>query len=1113
MGITFLLLNVVANARKTKYESAITNNDRDNLQSLTTKLKEQWNQRRKLITGLRKTLAESVMIGSEGLTYSHKIQQGISPNEADIAMVSTDNWGNYGELNSFVLTQYGYSNKDMPRDTDLSKGFHLLEDKQRKPILFVVTVGTPDGTLNALESNLKRAVSKTTQQLIGKTVWLPLMGTGEGGLTLEDSYTTTIRTLNSLDGKLDGVDFMISIAPDKRGDLFMESFDQERIVNAFKKYKGSFFLAGSFWSGDEQAQRFFDESIWENGHEEKFFDVVNSTNVGDIIFLKSTYSEKSKSYLRIKGVGQVTENPNTGSELTVDWKIRGIEVNIEQLGKYRKTYARVMPNDLETILIAVGQRKIIEAGLIDLVEEVAKGKSTYADLIADSVSGDDHLDIGKDVLAFSRVIAATTFQPPLAIALFGKWGSGKSFFMNKLQDKIEELALFGKDSPYCQGIAQIHFNAWSYLDANLWAGMVTRIFEGLGDYISNDTRAKQSKKEIEKELSQQLNVTKKGMNLLEKQRQAVEDQITKFEEQKKSLKEKLGADIKAIKEKSFQNIITNVDKQFNIDQKITNALESNDSYVSTREQLKKIIPEKYWNKPSSIYDQIQSKYTFLKEFFRRDKLGWNLFWFCVILVTIFVVPALLVAFTDFLKDVSFLIPQAGLSFLVTVGAIWKRAETTYKELQPLIASFWNIKTDYETQVKEALFKNEQEEKALRLQIEQAKGQLEVVNDQIQQANFTKNDLDFRINNSLATEALYAFIKKRAASEDYQKYLGIVSLIRKDFEILSSLFLEHNEENQKSKEFREKFEKPLQRIILYIDDLDRCPEGRVVEVLEAVNLLMAFPLFVVVVGVDPRWVKNALLKKYHLQFTGQINGHKISKELNVIAAANYLEKIFQVPFHLKEASDDSVKYMLKTLSQPKEDLTDSNEDETFYEKKQTSGQSQSTTDKNIPFAGDTKTTIVVSKEKHTHLPESLVLTQKEVELMQDLSLVIGNNPRAVKRFVNVYQIARAHEELIYDNTQEEREFLVLMFLLALPIGPYQKLTPAFKEFITNQDNQHKKLSTFLAPQHKLERLDNLKRQLDIVLTDKQSFRILQEEVISSFNRHNLFIQRFTFEDCR
>lgn len=1054
------------------------------------------------------------MVGSEELVFSHKIQQGVSPNEADIAMVSIDKWGNYGELNTHVLTQYGYSEKDMPRDTDLRKGFHLLEHDNKKPILFIVIVATEDSTIKNLESNLKKGVSEATKYLVGKTIWLPLLGTGEGGLTLEDSYTTTIRTLNSLKEQLDGANFLIAIAPDERGSVFIERFDEE-VIKLFENFNGSFFLAGSYWSGDEQSQRFFDEGVWENGHDEKFIDDVNSTNVGDIVFLKSTYSHQNKSYLRIKGVGQVTDNPNTGTELTIDWKIRDIEVNIEQLGKYRKAYARVMPNDLETILIEVGKRKILDAGLIDPLEDDNKRKSTYANLIADSVSGIDHLEISKDVLAFSRVMAATTFQPPLAIALFGQWGSGKSFFMNKLQSKIEELALFGKGSPYCQGIAQIHFNAWSYLDANLWAGLVTRIFEGLSDYISNDTKAKQVKKEIEKELSHRLNVTKEEINLLEKQKKAVEDQITKFEEQKKALKEKLEAKIKAIKKRSIKDIVSAVDDQFNIGQRITNTLDSNDSYIRTREELKEVIPEKYWNNPVSLYEQVKSKYTFLREFFRREKLGWNLFWFCILLITILIVPVLLGAFTNSLNGINFLIPQVGLSFLVTVGAIWRRAETTYKELQPLITSFWNIKTDYEAQVNEAFFKNEQEEKALKLQFEQAKGELEVVNDQINQATSTKNDLDFKINNALATEALYAFIEKRSGSEDYKKYLGIVSLIRKDFEILSSLFLEHNEENHNGKEFRERFEKPLQRIILYIDDLDRCPEDRVVEVLEAVNLLMAFPLFVVVVGVDPRWVKNALLKKYHLQFNGQINEHQIVRESNVIEVSNYLEKIFQVPFHLKRASDESVKYMLKTLSQPKEMLKDQNEEEPTDGGKQTNGEFQAKTDKGVPLVvvGDKKNYLEISKGKHSHLPESLVLSQKEVELMQDLSPIIGNNPRAIKRFVNVYRIVRAHEDLLYDNTREENEFLVLMFLLALPIGPYKKLTFAFKEFITNQDNQLKHLSTFLAPQHKVDGLDKLKHELNVIMTDKQSFRLLQIEKISSFNRHHPFIQRFTFQKYR
>lgn len=51
------------------------------------------------------------------------------------------------------------------------------------------------------------------------------------------------------------------------------------------------------------------------------------------------------------------------------------------------------------------------------------------------------------------------------------------------------------------------------------------------------------------------------------------------------------------------------------------------------------------------------------------------------------------------------------------------------------------------------------------------------------------------------------------------------------------------------------------MILYIDDLDRCPPAKVLEVLEAVHLLLALELFVVVVGVDPRWLQRSLRHQY------------------------------------------------------------------------------------------------------------------------------------------------------------------------------------------------------------------------------------------------------------
>src|SRR6202453_328844 len=68
--------------------------------------------------------------------------------------------------------------------------------------------------------------------------------------------------------------------------------------------------------------------------------------------------------------------------------------------------------------------------------------NTISDIISDVATPEitDDLNIKADVLALASIIAYKEVQPPLAIGLFGNWGSGKSFFMNKLQTNIRQLA-------------------------------------------------------------------------------------------------------------------------------------------------------------------------------------------------------------------------------------------------------------------------------------------------------------------------------------------------------------------------------------------------------------------------------------------------------------------------------------------------------------------------------------------------------------------------------------------------------------------------------------------------------------------------------------------------
>jgi hypothetical protein len=100
---------------------------------------------------------------------------------------------------------------------------------------------------------------------------------------------------------------------------------------------------------------------------------------------------------------------------------------------------------------------------------------------------------------------------------------------------------------------------------------------------------------------------------------------------------------------------------------------------------------------------------------------------------------------------------------------------------------------------------------------------------------------------------------------------------------------------------------VDRIVLYIDDLDRCPPDRVVEVLRAIQLLLAFPLFVVVVGVDARWVKRALNVRYKDQLRPLRDGG-----WDGATPQDYIEKIFQIPFWLEPMSPTSTRRYLGGL---------------------------------------------------------------------------------------------------------------------------------------------------------------------------------------------------------
>jgi hypothetical protein len=193
------------------------------------------------------------------------------------------------------------------------------------------------------------------------------------------------------------------------------------------------------------------------------------------------------------------------------------------------------------------------------------------------------------------------------------------------------------------------------------------------------------------------------------------------------------------------------------------------------------------------------------------------------------------------------------------------------------------------------------------------------------------ELEAQLEALRADRQMVDFVRAKHESTDYTKHFGVIARARNDFQQLTDLLRRVVSEGQgtaaSTADGADK--RPpvprIDRIILYIDDLDRCPEAKVVDVLQAVHLLLAFPLFVVVVGVDSRWLLHSLRQHATVFRSNDEEDDGMDTEERVhwqSTPFNYLEKIFQIPFNLQPMEKSGFIALIDDLTIPKKRPEDS-----------------------------------------------------------------------------------------------------------------------------------------------------------------------------------------------
>lgn len=741
----------------------------------------------------------------------------------------------------------------------------------------------------------------------------------------------------------------------------------------------------------------------------------------------------------------------------------GAHLLLEQLGVTVQEMTRELLGYLERNAPAEGGDNLEAWKDFFLSAEGESGPANVARVDAESLGGKDLLGIDSDVLAFALLLASASLTPPLAIGLFGNWGAGKSFFMKKLFERIERIAgaaekerIENRPTPFHGQIVQIELNAWHYEEANLWASMVTHIFESLHRHFApRDQEEKKRWAELLKKLSEASlgqDGARTALDLAEKDlEQARKDHETKKQElgtvvdaawrtieatlgtkERKDLEEALGIpQLGALKEDLLL--------------RRKEALELRDRVSLHRQTVVRML-----GKPSTLW-----------------------------------LPAAVLALS-----------LAGLAFLPSLLPLLQSepAQRTLATVAEVFAFAGGIsawlgsalrKTSgvlgtldkLQAEVRASIENTETARKLRAAEAEVALARRRLEEQQVQVAT-----LRAEIEVLRPGQRLLRFLEDRAGSSDYRKHLGLPALVRRDFEQLQRL-LSHEilldrtvaeaalaqgsvpaalrEEIQKTdlplhdqttvhtlepgrrwlvdepaNQRRFEIDHPaadsnklrcrvvwtnlprIDRIILYIDDLDRCPPNRVVDVLRAIQLLLAFPLFVVVVGVDARWVKRSLNVRYRNQLRPPDNDG-----WDGATPQDYIEKIFQIPFWLEPLSAGSTRTYLQGLlaaapatprhGQPAPDTEDGGQTDSG-----SSAQSSGTERGTGAEAASAETAVSTSSppaevpaaqrgdSKNEALPELLEIEPLEQDFILELAPLVRRTPRSVKRFLNIYRLFRA-----------------------------------------------------------------------------------------------------------
>ncbi|MBE2219955.1 MAG: hypothetical protein IAF02_00355 [Anaerolineae bacterium] len=727
--------------------------------------------------------------------------------------------------------------------------------------------------------------------------------------------------------------------------------------------------------------------------------------------------------------------------------------------------------------------------------------------ISDKSSGKDELGIEKEVFALAETLLLRDVETPLAVGVLGGWGSGKSFVMYLMLQRMMQLRSrpitqgwdAGEEELYVGHVYPIEFNAWTYAKSDLWASLMQTIFMELNKQLTMEQL-------IGKELLLAGSYWLELSQYDEKEREALQSEVgqeaiknaqEKWQQGKapdslwqaydevrsaetasmranmaeRTVKQALLEDLnhqleiekietipQQARKEVWQEIITTA-----VFSEVAKEIQDNLKETTYRDENnveQKVFTERDLEDLGKLSIKLkQYRPTISKELEEQSFADWwkeqksLLFTAGLLLTVAILVPAVAAALNLFAQSAT----MASLTtFLAGISSV---AMALFRTYQPWIDKIqrWNDGISSVVNLADEMLTNKEQQIIAQKEVELVT-QRRKLEKEIEDLNQEITQHQQRLGIAGEFTSLHDFVTSRLAMGDYKERLGMLHQTQTDLQELTNTLMIHDKNDLFAEQKKGFFPRGPARVVLFVDDLDRCPPPKVVEVLEAVQLLLRTKLFVIVLGLDTRYVTRALEKEYA----------GILTRMGDPSGLDYIEKIIQIPYRVRPIEPESLRNFLESQMEIDTETTPTTpeEDEKTAQTETAvspphSPQTQQATD---PVSVAEQPTQTAKPALKAITPQTVKFDQGDFAVLENSCLALGLTPRSIKRLINVLKLIKVFwfRTNQNKNPQETRTVINLLTLSARHPEIMADVFHSIEMAYSDKEKRTEPLKQFLIP---------------------------------------------------